>query len=155
MLPNNCFTSTFYSYTADVYYATSSQDEYGGMVKEWTYDRTVKCSVFNIYEDSSNDRPMLMEGGQGGGGGKFMAWDDSYIMRTSDNIFYDGYEWHTPNDILVTNVKNQNGVVLYRNFADDGSAVKFEVRGVMNVMGPFGDLDHYKVNLVRSNDQDS
>ena len=39
MLPQGNLNNLFYPMTADIYYATSSQNGFGEMEKSWTFDR--------------------------------------------------------------------------------------------------------------------
>lgn len=147
MMPKTCFTGILFPYTADVFYADLDQDSWGAMESTWTFNRTIKCYVVNVYEDSSNDRPMLLETQR-----RFQLWDEGYVVRTKDNVLYDGAAWHTPQQTLLSNIKTSDDAEHWTSFVT-GAPLNLEVRGIMPILDPFEKLHHYKINAQVSNDQ--
>lgn len=150
MMPN-CNSFMYFPYSADIYYATVTQDAWGAMQPSWTFGKTIRCQVVNVYEDSSNDRPMLLENQN-----RFMMWDESYVLRTQDNILEHNDVWYTPETIMVKNVRTSTGMAKYwADFAEsDGSPKKFEVRGVMPILDAWEGLHHYKITISVSNNRE-
>lgn len=149
MLPNHCIETLMFPYSADVFYAEETQDAWGKMETTWQFNRTIKCQVVNVYEDSSNDRPMLQENQR-----RFQLWDESYVVRTLDNILNDGNVWYTPQQVILTNVRTSRNAEYWEHFAS-GVSTKYEISGIMPILDPFENLHHYKITVVASNDQEA
>jgi hypothetical protein len=149
MIPAYCIDTLLFPYSLDVYYSDLEQDEYGAVEPTWSYSRTIKAQVVNVYEDSSNDRPMLLENQN-----RFQLWDESYVVRTLDNVLKDGATWYTPQQTRLTNIRTSTGVYYWDAFST-GEPMRLEVRGIIQILDPFEQLHHYKITAILSNDQDS
>ena len=62
----NGINNLFYPMTADIYYATQTQNDFGEITKTWDRDRSVKCSAIkqnpnsrtpNFVNPSTNPKP--------------------------------------------------------------------------------------------------
>lgn len=145
-----CLDNIFFPYTIDIYYATHTQDAWGTMNSTWTFNRTVPCLAINTYEHKTLTSPMLLED-------KFELWHDSYQIHTNQNILHDEATdtWYTPQQTLLTNLSVEAESKYWRGMGNEngGTPVKFEIRGVIPVLDPFGNLFNYKILAFISNDQ--
>jgi hypothetical protein len=149
MIPNNCLTDTLYPMTADIYYSTETQDEYGTMNSVWNFDRTIKCSAVQVNSKNvaSNLDPDIL-----------MKYNDYLYMRTTSDIRVSSNSTKYPITlILVTNISNSNGLSYWNEQvgAREGEPTLFEVRTVSPSIDPFQDINHYMIYLARSQDQGS
>lgn len=47
LLPSSTLDDILFPMTADVYYSTTQQQDYGNISKTWVFDRKVDCSVIS------------------------------------------------------------------------------------------------------------
>lgn len=149
MMPGFCIDTLMFPYSLDVYYSDLDQDEYGTITPTWSFNRTIRCQVVNVYEDSSNDRPMLLENQN-----RFQLWDESFVVRTMDNVLKDGATWYTPQQTMLTNIRTSTGQQFWDSFST-GEPARLEIRGIIQILDPFEQLHHYKITAVVSNSQEA
>jgi len=145
---NNCVSTALFPYTADIYYASFTQDDFGAMTPTWVFDRTIKCQVVNVYEASNRSRPALLETQR-----RFQLLDDAYVIRTPDNVLFDGTNWHVFQETLITNILTSGGEEYWID-QSTGLPMRLEVRAVIPYLDPFEKLHHYRVMGQVSNSQE-
>jgi hypothetical protein len=141
MLPVGNLNNLYYPMTADIYYASSTQNAFGEYAKSWTKDRTINCSAIKENPASSMRTALTAE--------KFLEYDVKINMRTNENIFkaIDGTHYK-PTDILITNIKDPfNSIAWMEN---DVNPTSFEVDIVEPMFDEFHGVAGYRVLLRRS-----
>lgn len=141
MLPTGSLNSLYYPMTADVYYASSSQNSFGEITKTWSKNRSIACSAIKENPASSMRSAVSLE--------KFIEYDIKINMRTNENIFKSSsgtsYEL---TDILISNIKDPIGTVAW--IEKDGDPTNFEVDTVEPMFDEFHNVGGYRVLLKRS-----
>lgn len=140
MLPYYCLDSITYGDELRVYYSTQSQDlVYGTITRTWTYDRTergtLKQSKTRMYEVAQQN-----------------SWDDVLVGQTEEDLRIDSNGvLHAPSEVLITFVLPHR---IETAGPRKGLNTTYELRSSSPVEGPFGEVIHFDVQLVRSTDQD-
>ena len=141
------FCNTYLPLSADVFYATKSQNNFGNVEKTWAFDQTIRCA----FTMSTNYKDQQVQSDQ-------MFWvQDMLGGRTIVDPRIDSIgELHSLTDILIDNVRNDQGDNIYMETAGvrKGDSTLFEVSGVLPHNGPFGSVDYYKMVVKRSDAQE-
>jgi hypothetical protein len=144
---NSCEVTDFmYPMKADLYYATIKQNEYGQPKKTWIYDRTIICNATPVGGASKEEiKPEL-----------FLQNIGQLIARTQLDPRVSSHESNNSmTNILVTNIRNANDVPIYKETTGprSGRATIYEFGTVEPFVGPFGDIQYYKILWRRSENQ--
>ena len=144
---NTCEVTDFmYPMKADLYYATISQSEYGQPKKTWIYDRSIVCNATPLGGASKEEiKPEV-----------FLQNNGQLIARTKNDPRTSSQESNNGiTNILVTNIRNANDDILYRETAGprSGRATIYEFATVEPFVGPFGDIQYYKILWRRAENQ--
>jgi hypothetical protein len=138
----------------DIYYAVEEQDSYGKMTKKWLLDRTEHCSIFSI-SDKANDENFTFDTNRGGK--EFFKLETMLYGRTQTDIrkASDGV-YHPVSHILVKNIR---GLETDPSFFIEtvggyvGQPTIYEIKANQPYVGPFNNIEYYKVQLERSDIQ--
>lgn len=139
MLPYSCLDSMTYSDELRVYYSTQSQDlVYGTVTRTWVFDRVergkIKQSRSKMYSVSTQN-----------------TWDDVLVGQTEEDLRIDSAgNLYAPSEVLVTFAHPH---LIDTSGPRKGLATTYELRASSPVEGPFGEVLHFDVELVRSIDQ--
>ena len=145
-----CLGSDFrFTLKADVYYAVLEQNSWGEFEKTWSLSHT--GTMCELHSDKFNS-------------------DTRYAIQTKDEFFKmpllvfgrfredirvdkDG-TMHPLTDIVVSNVRGYCGgdPVFYDSAS--GEPTKFEIGTFEPFTNPWGKIEYYKVQAIRSDDQD-
>jgi hypothetical protein len=144
---NTCEVTDFmYPMKADLYYAIISQSEYGQPKKKWIYDRSIVCNATPLGGASKEEiKPEV-----------FLQNNGQLIARTKNDPRTSSQESNNAiTNILVTNIRNANDDILYRETAGprSGRATIYEFATVEPFIGPFGDIQYYKILWRRAENQ--
>lgn len=145
MFPQASLDMLYYPMTADVYYSTETQNDFGEVIKEWDKDRSIKCAV---RKRSPNTRmPEYIQDG------KFLEYDVDIIMRTPEDILVSSdYVPYRITNILISNIKDASGVLLWKEATEEPTI--FEIHAIEPMLNMFNNLSGFRVNLIRSDKQD-
>jgi len=143
-----CTTSYLFPMQADVYYGAASQDAYGGLNYVWTLDRTVAGNF--VFAGSKNKEEL---------GVNVELMQESLILgRVKSDLRSDSSgETYPFTNILITNIRSQDGTVYYTESSgsrDDGPTL-FEIATQQPLVNPFGEVEYYRLILRRSENQGS
>lgn len=141
MLPVGNLNNLYYPMTADIYYATNSQNNFGEMESSWYKDRTINCSAIKENPQSQMRTSLTSE--------RFLEYDIKINMRTNENIFksIDGTHYR-PTDILISNIKDPFGSIAWME--NDIDATNFEVDTVEPMFDEIHNVAGYRILLRRS-----
>jgi hypothetical protein len=136
MLPYTCIDSVTYLHTFKVYYSTQSQDGYGRITRTWTFDRTERGFVKAVTNYAVDDRN---------------SWNQTLKGVSEEDLrINEEGELFAPSEVLVTFIEP---AFIETAGPRKGLPTTFELRGSNPVLGPFGEVLHFDIMLVRSADQ--
>jgi hypothetical protein len=131
---------------ADLYFATIKQSEYGQPKKTWVYDRTIICNATPLGGASKEEiKPEV-----------FLQNNGQLIARTKSDPRVSSQESNNAmTNIVVTNIRNANDVAIYKETSGprSGRATIYEFATVEPFVGPFGDIQYYKILWRRAENQ--
>ena len=141
MLPQGNLNGLFYPMTADIYYATKSQNDFGELQRSWTMDRSINCSAIKENPQSQMRTQLTSE--------KFLEYDVKINMRTNENIYksLDGTHYR-PTDILVRNIKDPFGSIAWTE--TDTEPTNFEIDTIELMFDAVHNIMGYRILLRRS-----
>lgn len=144
-----CETTDFiYPMLADIYYPIVEQGAYGDVKKNWVLDRTIACQ-FNSAGTANKEeiRPEVK-----------LLLDNSLIGRVKSDIRFSSEEQKNAlTNIVITNIRDKNGNVIYLETSGPraGQPTIFELATFDPLLGPFGNIEYYKLVVKRSENQGS
>jgi hypothetical protein len=143
----NCETTDFiYPMKADIYYPIITQNSYGQANKEWVFDRTISCNATPV--GGAGDVELKPE--------VFLQYDGKLISRSkSDLRTSSNNEDNAISNILITNIRSANDTPIYKETAGPrtGRGTIYEVGTLEPFVGPFGDIEYYKMLWRRTENQ--
>ena len=127
--------------TADIYYATKSQNDFGQLERTWELDRQINCSAFKENPESQMRTQLTSE--------KFIEFDEKVNMRTNENIYksLDGTHYR-PTDIIVRNIKDPFGSIAWAESSTEPT--NFEIDTIEPMYDPVHNVAGYRILLRRS-----
>lgn len=146
---DSCLDTDFlYPLKADVFYPIVEQGAYGNVQKKWVLDRVVTCSfapVGTAGQEEVKPNPKI-------------NLDVSLLGRTKNDLRItskDSRESIT--NVVLTNIRTHGDVPVYLETAGprSGRSTIFEIASNEPIVGPFGDIEYYKLVIRRSENQAS
>lgn len=143
-----CETTDFlYPMKADIYYPLISQNKYGQPIKEWVFDRTVVLNATSVGGAGEEDlKPEMI-----------LQYQNKLVGRVkSDPRISSHDEPNAISNILFVNIRGADNVLLYKETAGPriGKGTIYEVATVDPFVGPFQNIEYYKIVLRRSETQE-
>jgi hypothetical protein len=140
MLPYSCLDSLLYDTEFDVYVSKQSQDEYGAITREWVFDRNERGTVTPVRSDYQVNNQNLQRGDLKGHSEEDLRIDANGNLYPITEIL-----------IAITHPP------VYIETAGPrlGLPTLYELRQSTPIVGPFGEVLHFDILLVRSIDQSS
>lgn len=142
-----CHTTDFmYPLKADIYYPIVEQGAYGNVQKTWVIDRTVACNFAPAGSASAEEvkpNPKI-------------NIEHSLIGRIREDIRISSlYTKDSLVNVVITNIRTSNDTPIYLETAGprSGKSTIFEVATNEPIVGPFGDVEYFKVIIRRSENQ--
>lgn len=144
---DTCEVADFmYPMKADLYYAIIKQSEYGQPKKTWVYDRTIICNATPLGGASKEEiKPDV-----------FLQNNGQLVARTKSDPRVSSQESNNAmTNIVVTNIRNASDVTIYKETSGprSGRATIYEFATVEPFVGPFGDIQYYKILWRRAENQ--
>lgn len=135
-----------YPMLASIYYPIVEQGSYGNVKKQWIIDRVIAVNVNSQGSAMSEDvKPNVN-----------ITQDFVLVGRTKKDIRVSSKEAQTSiTNVIVSNICDKNGNSIYNETAGprSGKPTIFEIAGQEPFMGPFGNVEYYKIMLRRSENQ--
>jgi hypothetical protein len=133
---------------ADIYYPIVEQGAYGDVKKNWVLDKTIACQFSSAGTANKEEiRPEVK-----------LLLDNSLIGRVKSDIRFSSEEQKNAlTNIVITNIRDKNGNVIYLETSGPraGQPTIFELATFDPLLGPFGNVEYYKLVIKRSENQGS
>ena len=131
---------------ADVYYPIVDQGAYGNVKKQWILDRTISC--FFAPAGVKNKKDVNAEPN--------INIDNAIIGRIKNDLTKSNADSrYSLTNIVITNIRSASGSLIYNESSGPrtGKGTLFEVASLNPIVGPFGEVEYYRVVLRRSENQ--
>ncbi len=139
-------TDFIYPMKADIYYPIITQNNYGQANKEWVFDRTIVCNATTV--GGAGDVELKPD--------VFLQYDGKLVARSKSDIrVSSNMTDNAISNILITNIRSASDITLYRETAGprSGRGTIYEVGTLEPFIGPFGEIEYYKMLWRRTENQ--
>lgn len=130
----------------DVYYPLVEQGAYGNVKKQWIIDKTIACHFTTAGLKGKEEIVPNVN----------ITQDTLLIGRVKSDIRISNLDSkNSMTNIVLTNIQDRNCNPVYIESAGPraGKSTIFEVASQEPFLGPFGNVDYYKLVLRRSENQ--
>ncbi len=139
-------TDFMFPMEADVYHPIVEQGALGNVKKTWVLDRTIACSLNSagaaLKEDVKPNVNITQEG--------------LLVGRVRDDIRFSSREsGNAITNVIITNIRDKNCNPIYVETSGPraGKSTIFEIATNEPFMGPFGNVEYFKLVVRRSENQ--
>jgi hypothetical protein len=139
-------TDFIYPMKADIYYPIITQNSYGQANKEWVFDRTIVCNATTV--GGAGDVELKPD--------VFLQYDGKLVARSKSDIRVSSNNADNAiSNILITNIRSASDITIYRETAGprSGRGTIYEVGTLEPFVGPFGEIEYYKMLWRRTENQ--
>lgn len=144
----SCETTDFmYPLLADIYYPIVDQNPYGAVKRVWVLDKTIAIAANpagrKYQQDVQTNNAKL-------------DLDNSILARVRNDITQSSNEeLYSLNNILITNIRDKDGNLIYNESAGprSGKASLWEISTFNPIVGAFGSIEYFKLVLLHSDNQ--
>lgn len=141
-------TDFMYPMLADIYYPIVDQGAYGNLKKQWVLDRSIACNISSTGQSASEEvKPNVN-----------ISKENILLGRTKTDLRISSNNSRSSiTNIILTNIRTklQDNIYMETSGSRDGMSTLYEVASSEPIVGPFGNVDYYKVVLRRSENQAS
>jgi hypothetical protein len=141
-------TDFLYPMLADIFYPIVDQGAYGNVKKQWILDRSIACNFAPTGNASSEEvKPNVN-----------ITKESLLLGRTKTDIRISGSNnRNSITNVVITNIRTPQQEDIYSETSGprDGRSTIYEVASNEAIVGPFGNVEYYKVVLRRSENQAS
>lgn len=141
-------TDFMYPMLADIYYPIVDQGAYGNVKKQWILDRSIAC----------NFAPTGAAAGEEVKPNVNITKESILLGRTKSDIRVSGSNnRNSITNVVITNIRTnqQEDIYLETSGPRNGRSTIYEIASNEAIVGPFGNIEYYKVVLRRSENQAS
>lgn len=149
MLPRSSFDDIYFPMIANLYYGEETQNSFGQIELSWVKNREVRCSSISSMTGRTMGAELTPD--------QFIDYNNLLYFRTNEDIRVNLQDQNDNNPetqplnlILVSNIKDDNGVVIYRDY---NKPTIYEVATVVPSFTEFQRINYFRVFLRRSQDQ--
>ena len=139
-------TDFMYPMLADIYYPIVDQGAYGNLKKQWVLDRSIACNFGPTGQSASEEvKPNVN-----------ISKENILLGRTKTDLrIASNNARNSITNVVVTNIrtKQQNDIYMETSGTRDGKSTLYEIASSEAIVGPFGNVEYYKVVLRRSENQ--
>lgn len=139
-------TDFLYPLKADIFYPIVEQGAYGNVNKKWVLDRTITCNfapVGTAGQEEVKPNPKI-------------NIDVNLLGRTKSDVrIGSSYSKESITNVVITNIRTHSETPVYLETAGprSGRSTIFEIAANEPIVGPFGDIEFYKLVIRRSENQ--
>lgn len=141
-------TDFVYPMLADIYYPIVDQGAYGNLKKQWILDRSVACNFAPAGQAASEEiKPNVN-----------ISKENIILGRTKTDLrLASNNTRNSITNVIVTNIRTKYEPSIYMETSGprDGKSTIYEIASSEPIVGPFGNVEYYKVVLRRSENQAS
>ena len=141
-------TDFMYPMLADIYYPIVDQGAYGNVKKQWILDRSIACNFAPTGQAASEEvKPNVN-----------ITKESILLGRTKTDIRLSGSNnRNSITNVVITNIRTnqQEDIYLETSGPRNGKSTIYEIASNEAMVGPFGNVEYYKVVLRRSENQAS
>lgn len=131
---------------ADIYHPVVEQGAYGNVKKQWIHDRTIACSFTFIGSGFKEEvKPNVN-----------ITKESVLLGRTKNDIRISSLDaGNSITNVIITNIRDKNCNEIYKETVGPraGKSTIFEIATQEPFTGPFGNIEHYKIVIRRSENQ--
>lgn len=139
-------TDFLYPLKADIFYPIVEQGAYGNLNKQWVLDRTITCNFAPAGSASSEEvKPNAK-----------IDIKSTLIGRTKTDLRISSNESReSVVNVIITNIRTASDTSIYLETAGlrSGKSTLFEIASNEPIVGPFGEVEYYKLVIRRSENQ--
>ena len=139
-------TDFIFPLEADVYHPIVDQGLYGNSKKTWMIDRVIGCNFNSAGSASKEDVTPNVN----------ITQELLLIGRVREDVRVSSRDQgHSITNIIITNIrdKNCNPIYLETSGPRSGKSTIFEIASSEPYVGPFGNVEFYKVVIRRAENQ--
>lgn len=139
-------TDFIFPMQADVYHPIVDQGAYGNVTKNWVLDRTIACNFNSVGTAAKEEVKPNID----------MTMSKILLGRAKSDIRMSSLDARNSiNNVIITNIRDQNGNEIYVETAGprSGKSTIFEIATQEPYAGPFGNVEFYKLIIRRSENQ--
>jgi len=139
-------TDVFYPLKADVFYPIVEQGAYGNVTKRWVLDRTITCNFAptgTAWADEVKPQAKI-------------NIETSLLGRTKSDLRISSNDNRQAIvNVVITNIRTHSDLPVYLETSGtrSGKSTIFEISANEPIVGPFGDIEYYKLVIKRSENQ--
>ena len=137
MLPRSSFDDIYFPMTADLYYGSETQNDFGQIDLDWIKNREVRCSSISSMTGRTMGPELRPD--------QFIDYSNLLYFRTNEDIRVDLQDQNDNNPEI-----HDSGVVVYRDY---NKPTIYEVATVVPSFSEFQRINYFRVFLRRSQDQ--
>lgn len=141
-------TDFIYPMLADVYYPIVDQGAYGNVKKQWVLDRSIACNFAPTGAAASEEVKTSVN----------ITKENILLGRTKKDLrISSSNNGNSITNVIITNIRTpqEENIYLETSGPRSGKSTLYEVATTEAIVGPFGNVEYYKVVLRRSENQAS
>jgi hypothetical protein len=148
-LPSSTLDDILFPMTAEVYYAQTTQNDYGNIVKNWVFDRIVNCSVISELSNRGFAGELKTKG-------QDLIYDSNAFFRTKEDLRKKTNGSYVPiTGIAITNIKDPAGNDVWingQNLSNSAGAIKtkYEIKTIVPTFNYDHTLRHFRLFISKS-----
>lgn len=139
-------TDFLYPLKADIFYPIVEQGAYGNLNKQWVLDRSITCNFAPAGSASSEEvKPNAK-----------IDIKSTLIGRTKTDLrVSSNNSKESVVNVIITNIRTASDTAIYLETAGprSGKSTLFEIASNEPIVGPFGEVEYYKLVIRRSENQ--
>jgi hypothetical protein len=149
ILPSSKLTDLLFPMTAEIYYAQTTQQDYGNISKSWVFDRSVNCSMISDLSNKSFSGELRTKGGD-------FIYESNAFFRTPEDLRKDSSgTYHPITAIAITNIKDTAGNDVWingQNLTNSAGAIKtkYELKTIIPTFDYNHNLRHFRIFISKS-----
>ncbi len=149
ILPSSKLTDLLFPMTAEIYYAQTSQQDYGNISKNWVFNRSVNCSMISDLSNKSFSGELKTKGGD-------FIYESNAFFRTPEDLRKDSSgTYHPITAIAITNIKDPAGNDVWingQNLTNSAGAIKtkYELKTIIPTFDYNHNLRHFRIFISKS-----
>jgi hypothetical protein len=139
-------TDYIFPMLADVYYPIVEQGAYGNVKKNWVLDRSIACN-FNVVGTAGKEeiKPNVN-----------ITQDNVLLGRVKNDIRISHLDTENSiTNVVISNIRDKHSNPIYKETsgARAGKSTIYEIASQEPIVGPFGNIEYYKIVIRRSENQ--